>query len=312
MELSKLTFKSLAEKILKEKGKPLSVEDIWEIAIQKEYDKQGSFTGKTPWRSIGAQIYVDIRDNPESQFVKMDSKPRKFFLKNLVNDNELSKIEAREKGKIDEPREDKYSEKDLHPFLTYFSNTFLNIYSKTIRHEKSQKTSKYMQWTHPDIVGVYFTIGEMNSEVFDFSKEIGFNSITLYSFELKKSLDFSNLRESYFQAVSNSSWANEGYLAAAKIIKDDEFDSELKRLTSSFGIGIIKLDIENPDSSDIIFPARVKQDLDWNTINKLAKENPDFRKFIKRIKNDYSSKEIRKELYDKVFEADELIRNLNK
>lgn len=309
LELSKLTFKSLAEKILKEEEKPLSSEDIWEIAIQKEYNKQGSFTGKTPWRSIAAQIYVDIRDNPESHFVKMDSKPRKFFLKNLVDDVELIKLEEDEKGKIDELKEDKYKEKDLHPFLTYYSNLD-DIYSKTIHHEKSKKTQKYMQWRHPDIVGILFD--EMNSEVFNFSKEIGYNSIKLYSFELKKSLDFSNLRESYFQAVSNSSWANEGYLVAAKIIKDTEFEEELQRLSSSFGIGIIKLDIKNPDSSETMFPARVKQDLDWNTINKLANENPDFKNFIIRIKNDYSSKEIRKEAYDHVYEADELIRKLNK
>jgi hypothetical protein len=33
---------------------------------------------------------------------------------------------------------------------------------------------------------------------------------------MKKELNFSNLRESYFQAVSNSSWANEGYLVTAE------------------------------------------------------------------------------------------------
>ena len=309
--MTKHTFKSLAKKILEEERKPLSVEEIWELAIQKESDNLGNFTGKTPWRSIGAQIYVDIRDNPKSHFVKMDSKPRKFFLKNLVNDNELIEIEEQEKGKIDEPNKVKYSEKDLHPFLTYFINTFMNIYSKTINHERSGKRS-YTQWLHPDMVGVHFPIGELKDEVLDFSKEIGFNSIIMYSFELKKDLDYYNLRESYFQAVSNSSWANEGYLVAAKIRKDDDFQSELKRLSSAFGIGIIELDIDDPNSSEIIFPAKIKRDLDWDTINKLADANPDFIDFINRIKIDHSSKEIRKELYDKVFEADVLIKKINK
>ncbi len=309
--MSRFTLKDLAERILKEEGKPLTVEDIWEIAKNKEYDALGNFTGKTPWRSIGAQIYVDIRDNPKSQFVKIDSKPRKFFLKTLVSESELIEIEQKEKGKIEEPKKVKYTERDIHPFLTYFAYTYMNIYSKTIYHEKSRK-KQYSQWLHPDMVSVYFPIDDWNEEVLDFSKELSTSSMKLYSFELKKEIGFHNLRESFFQAVSNSSWANEGYLVSANEIQDDELLSELKRLSTSFGIGIIKLDIDDPDASEIIFPAKSKRDLDWDTVNKLANENPDFRYFLKRIKIDNSSKEIRKEKYDSVYEADELVKMIKK
>lgn len=309
--MNRFTLKSLAEKILEEERKPLTVEDIWEIAKNKEYDALGNFTGKTPWRSIGAQIYVDIRDNPKSPFVKIDSKPRKFFLKTLVSESELIEIEQKEKGKIEEPKKVKYTERDIHPFLTYFAYTYMNIYSKTIYHEKSRK-KQYSQWLHPDIVSVYFPIENWNEEVLDFSKELSTSSMKLYSFELKKEIGFHNLRESFFQAVSNSSWANEGYLVSANEIQDDELLSELKRLSTSFGIGIIKIDINNPDASEIIFPAKSKRNLDWDTVNKLANENPDFRDFVKRIKIDNSSKEIRKEKYDSVYEADELVKLIKK
>ena len=77
--------------------------------------------------------------------------------------------------------------------------------------------------------------------------------------------------------------------------------SELKRLTTSFGIGIIKLDIEEPDSTEVLFPARYRTDLDWDTINKLAEGNADFRDFILRVKNDLSSKEVRKEKYERFY-----------
>ena len=40
--------------------------------------------------------------------------------------------------------------------------------------------------------------------------------------------------------------------------------------------------------------------------------NPDFRDFLKRVKTDISSKEVRKEKYDKVFDADELLKNFPK
>ncbi len=309
--MKKLTFKELAKKVLEEEKRPLTVEEIWEIAVKKGYDKLCGTQGKTPWRTIGALIYVDMRDNPNSPFVKIDSKPRKFFLKDLLSDVELRELEEQERGKIEAPKKFKFSERALHPFLTYFAYTYMNIYTKTIHHEKSNKR-KYSQWLHPDMVGVYFPIEEWKSEVIDFAKEIGSPSIILYSFEIKRELGFHNLRESFFQAVSNSSWANEGYLVTAKIDHDDELMYELKRLSAAFGIGIIKLDIEDPDSSEIILPAKHKNELDWETINKLAHENPDFREFLKRIKIDIASKEIRKEKYDKVIEREKLIESIKK
>ncbi|MHA1586449.1 MAG: COG2958 family protein [Candidatus Heimdallarchaeota archaeon] len=309
--MKKFTFKELAKKILEEEKRPLTVEEIWENAVEKGYDKFCGTQGKTPWRTIGAQIYVDIRDNPKSSFVKINSKPRKFFLKTLVPDAELKEIEEKERGKVETPKKLKYSERELHPFLAYFAYTYMGIHVKTIYHEKSHK-KKYSQWLHPDIVGVYFPIEEWKSEVMDFAKEIGSPYIILYSFEMKKELGFHNLRESFFQAVSNSSWANEGYLVAANIDQDDELLSELKRLSTAFGIGIIKLDINDPDSSEIVFSAKHKRELDWDTVNKLADENPDFREFLKRIKTDLSSKEIRREKYDKIFEREGLIERIKK
>jgi len=42
-------------------------------------------------------------------------------------------------------------------------------------------------------------------------------------------------------------------------------------------------------------------------MNKIAQVNPNFKEFLKRIKSDLTSKEIRKEKYDKVFDIEELI-----
>ncbi len=108
---------------------------------------------------------------------------------------------------------------------------------------------------------------------------MGNHAFKLYSFELKRELSFGNIRESFFQAVSNSSWANEGYLVSVLIDQSDEFQFELKRLSSAFGIGIIQLNNEDPDSSETILPAKTREDLDWETINKLASINPDFKDF---------------------------------
>ncbi|MCY2995232.1 MAG: hypothetical protein NTY19_46330 [Planctomycetota bacterium] len=102
------------------------------------------------------------------------------------------------------------------------------------------------------------------------------------------------------QAVSNSSWAHEGYLVAANFLQDDEFFTELERLASSFGIGIIHLDPEDIDSSNILYPARIRPSLDWETINKLCEQNQDFERFLQDVKIDFESKRIHRAEYDEV------------
>ncbi len=301
-----MTFLELAEKIIKEEKSPLTPNEIWEIAVQKGYDKQINSTGKTPWQTISARIYVDIKDNPDTEFTKLKLKPTKFFLKAFPQNFDLSKLE---RESVSSQRDIGYTERDLHKFLSYYVYTYHHTYTKTIFHETSSK-KKYAQWLHPDIVGVYFSLEQWEPEILDISKDVGNLAIKLYSYELKKELNFSNLRESYFQAVSNSSWANEGYLVAAEIAPDDEFMDEIKRLSNSFGIGLIKLDVPNPDSSEIIYPARQKEIIDIETMNKISQINPDFRDFLKRVKIDLTSKEIRKEKYDKIIDIEEMIKKL--
>ncbi len=307
-----MTFLEMAIKVLKEEKRPLTPTEIWEISTEKGYINDLNTKGKTPWQSLSAQLYVDVKDNPESLFKTIGTRPKKFILNSFkestIEESEINKITTIDAEIKDKSKLSKIKERDLHPLLSYYAYTYLNAYTKTIYHEKSDK-KKYSQWLHPDIVGVTFPIGQMDEDVVDFSVSIGSSVVKLYSFELKKELNFSNLRESFFQTVSNSSWSNEGYLVAASIDENDEFRTELKRLSSSFGIGVIRIDIEDPDSSKIIYPARINNNLDWDTINKLTEGNPDFKNFLRRINKDLSIKEIRKEDYDKILKLEELIVN---
>lgn len=309
--MRKKTFLELAKRILEETQQPLTTFEIWEVAKEKGYDKFMVSQGKTPWFTIGAQIYVNMRDKKNSPFFKIDSKPRRFYLQYLVKDGEDLGVIEKEPPDILKPKKLPYKEQDLHPFLAYFAFGYLNnVYTKTIRHSKSKKSS-YGEWVHPDMVGCYFSFEQWKPEVADFSSTIGKNLVKLYSFEIKRELNFSNLRESFFQTVSNSSWANEGYLVSSEISNDEDFQSELSRLSSSFGIGLIKLDVENPDSSAVLYPVRYKEYVDWDTINKLS-INADYREFLNRVKIDVQSKEIRKERYDKIIDTESLVKSLKK
>lgn len=325
-----MTFEELILKVLKEEKRAISADEIWEIAVGKGYDKQLGSKGKTPVATLSALIYKNIGDlKDKSPFVKASYRPTFFYLKeydHLIDKSTFKEnpkykasfeVENTNNQKIEKPAKQSqaksqkvFSEKDLHPFLVYYANLYLKCFCKTIRHQTSDK-NEFGDWQHPDIVGCRFPIDEWkNPEVFELSSSMGENSSKLFSFELKKKLDFSNLRSAFFQSVSNSSWASEGYLVAAEILGSEEFLNELKRLSSSFGIGIIRLNIDDPDASEIIFPAKTKDSLDWETIHKLSAMNNDFKEFLKRIKNDFERKEVIQERYDKVLDKEKLIATI--
>ena len=302
-----LTFLGLAEKILSEEKRPLTADEIWQTAVGKQYDKLLSTKGKTPWATMAAQLYVQVRDSKDSPFVKIGTRPTRFFLKELVKGTELELL-AQMAATVPVVTKVTYKESELHPFLAYYASLFLKAHTKTIQHTKSDKR-EFGEWVHPDMVGSYFPLEEWKSEVYDLSSATGSFPLKIFSFEIKKELSFGNLREAFFQTVSNSSWAHESYLVAAEISNDEDFRAELRRLSTSFGIGVIRLDVTDPDASEILFPPQTREYLDWETINKLTM-NPDFRDFLKRVKTDISSKEVRKEKYDRVLEVEDLVKTI--
>lgn len=297
-----MTFLELAEQVLKEEKKPLTANEIWQLAVQKGYDKKLNSEGKTPWATLAAQIYVNAKDNPKTPFAQTDTRPKKFYLKAEKIYLNLNPIQV--EPQIIKKKKFEYLEKNLHAFLTYYAYYHLRCYTKTINHSQSTK-KEFGEWVHPDIVGCYYPLDEWKSEVYELSSAIGNVSIKILSFELKRELNFGNLRESFFQTVSNSSWANESYLVASKISNDQDFIDELTRLSTSFGIGVIELSIDDPHSSKILLPAKYRDILDWETINKLTMNN-DFKEFLSRVKIDISSKKIHRKEYDQILEIEEL------
>ena len=300
------SFIDLAHEVLKEATRPLTYQEIWQEGQKKALTAKLETTGKTPWQTLGARLYVDVRDNDGSQFVPVGKRPTRFFLKERqaeLTPDAAIRIEKEETRKPE--KKTAFQERDLHPLLAYFAyanpsfNRGRSIYTKTIFHEKSTRTG-YSEWVHPDMVGFYLPIDDWRPSVIEFNRLSDNNSLRLFSFEVKKALHKGNYRESYFQAVSNSSWAHEGYLVAVDILQDDEFLAEIERLASSFGIGIIHLDPADIDGSRILYPARMKESLDWEAINKLCEQNSDFEKFLQDVKIDFESKRVHRAEYDEV------------
>lgn len=303
-----ITFKDFAKEVLTKSDIPLTPQEIWDEGVKLALNQELKSSGATPWASIGAQLFVDTRDNEKTLFIKVGKRPARFYLKSKQNELSTNIIEEIEQKELKAPKEkSSFHERELHPLLAYFANANplfnrgRNIYTKTIFHEKSTKKG-LNEWLHPDMVGFYLPIDDWNTDLLDFNKITDNNSLKLFSFELKIKLDKSNYRESFFQAVSNSTWAHEGYLVASNIANDDDLLSELERLSMSFGIGIIKLNLDDIDSSSVLFHAKKRENLDWETMNKLSERNPDFMKFLQDIKIDFESKRIHKNEYDKIID----------
>ncbi len=305
-----LTFLDIAEKTLELVRKPLAPIEIWDNAEKLNITDGFITKGKTPWQSIGAQLYVNIRDHEDSRFVQVSKRPTKFFLKRLItNEEELQKeVELEiEKSEKRMTKSLNFKERDLHPLLVKYinSDSHFKAYSRTIFHETSRKTMKGINhWLHPDIVGVYFPFNDYSKDILEVQKTFSVNAFKLYSFEMKISISFSNLRECYFQAVSNSSWANEGYLVVLRIKDDTNLYDELRRLNNAFGIGIIRLNVEDVEQSEILFPAKVNDSVDWDTANRLAEENPNFKEFLLNILEDIKLGKI-KSNYDDLMNEEE-------
>lgn len=284
---SKYTFLNLAFDVLSDAKKPLTANEIWEYAVNMGLDKKINSRGKTPWQSIGAQLYTDIKKDNNSKFKSLYNDGRRFFLSDIKYSSIVSTDEH--DIKLSKPKKYKFTERDLHPLLVkfVFSKLEFECYCKTIYHETT--TSNRLgstEWLHPDIVGVHFPFEDYDKEVRKLQDSLNVNYYKLYSFEMKTDLTMSTLRKYYFQAVSNSSWANEGYLVVLNLKKDDELISELKRLNNAFGIGVIHLNSECIEESEILFAAKERDTVDWDTVNRLAIKNKDFNEFILNINED--------------------------
>ncbi|MEO9850323.1 MAG: HTH domain-containing protein [Reichenbachiella sp.] len=300
-----MKFLDLAKRVLQESQKPLSGSEIWQVAKEKGYVDRLETIGKTPEQTLLARLYTSANDpdNPNIKYV--GTRPKRFYIPGVTPEESLNFDEEEVLEKEEKVKKIGYKEKDLHQVLAYYIRNHLGAYPKTLNHSKSRK-KEFGAWVHPDMVACYFPQNHWKHDVYDLSQLMGDAQIGLYSFELKTHLSFGNLRESFFQAVSNSSWAHQGYLVAAEIKIDRDFLIELERLSNSFGIGVIQLDLEDPDSSEEIFSAEERDFVDWDTVDKLMM-NADFREFIARVKNDISSKEVRDEKYDEIKEVEDLI-----
>jgi hypothetical protein len=223
-----------------------------------------------------------------------EGRPRKYYFSDKSDSAEVAAMEnvgaATPAGKEDA----KLGEHGLYPLLSTYLWSEFRVYSKRIDEKRSsnKRGPNGNRWLYPDLVGMEDLGADWQQEIRDCVKQYSDKRTKLWSFEVKLLINRSNVRECFFQTVSNSSWSNFGYLVAAEIEGNDTL-KELRMLFAAHGIGLIKLDTESPSESQVLIPAKFRNEIDWDTSDRLATENKDFLEYIKLVKQFYQTGEAR-------------------
>ncbi|KMZ45569.1 COG2958 family protein [Helicobacter pylori] len=302
----------IIQSVLEAVKEPIKVTEVYhkakELFEEGKIENMFDYGGNTPDQSVSASIYTALNKGEELPFCKVQEKPVLIALKGAAKELVLNT------QKPSVPSVKIVHERDLHPFLTYmaFGNENLKCYTKTIFHEESSKSIKGMdRWLYPDMVGVRFLHAELSNEnLIDFSKKFDTLPVKLVSFELKREISVNNCRECYFQAISNSSWANEGYLVGHHInTHDSKLMDLLKRLHASFGIGVIDLRTDE-DKSAILLNAKYKEKIDYTVALELSEKNEKFSAFLKSVVDyDPNNQHRYKDEFEKIKKKEELYPN---
>lgn len=188
----------------------------------------------------------------------------------------------------------KLLEKDLYPLLTQYVQNHLNVFLRRIDEKRSANShgAGGNHWLYPDMVGLEDLSRDWHEQVRQCVKECAARRTRMWSFEVKREISRANVRECFFQTLSNSSWAHYAYLVAAEITGGDGTMRELQILCAAHGVGFIRLNVDNLDNSKILIAAREKENIDWAMVNRLACENNDFLNYVKLVRQFHQINEI--------------------
>lgn len=205
-------------------------EDYAEKRLNPRFSTQEDFIAQIV-AEIGAQKQSILN---QSSNIKWQDKPRPrvywFDDGSYVEKDDSLDLEL---GIVTDTINTGFSEQDLYPILMDYLSSEHQLYCLRIDEKRSKNNlgSGGNQWLHPDIVAMEPVAQKWHQHVKTCVQQGGGQSVRLWSFEVKKTLTMGNVRKCFFQAVSNSTWASEGYLVATAI-SDSRVEQELRMLSA--------------------------------------------------------------------------------
>jgi|JI9StandDraft_1071089.scaffolds.fasta_scaffold67429_2 hypothetical protein len=191
------------------------------------------------------------------------------------------------KNNVDKTHETEY----YHTVVDWLSNN-LKIESQELNHLTANKAKKGIhQWRFPDIVGIRKT--NYHGGILKVANLTGQKYFPeIWSFEVKKELSKGNLRNYFFECLSNSGWANRRYVVVVSDIGknpkiDDEVISEFRKLSLRYHVGLIQITTMNTTISEeggsSILVECPRQDLDLEIMHDLCVSLPEFKDWLESL-----------------------------
>ena len=288
---NRLTAKELAQ---------FMIEDHPDWAEKKKAKSQNLKIKNGDLKELQLQVQREVavhkkRIEAHSSLRITEDRPRKYYFTELSDSEEI--IEAERKHP---PGENQLlTEHDLYPLLADYLRSEHGVYAKRIDEKKSKNSQGQggNRWLHPDLIGFEAKSEGWSDTIRDLVRARSDPSSRLWSFEVKKKINRANLREVFFQTLSNSAWANLSYLVAQEISGKGTLD-ELRILSSQHGVGVIQLNAELPEESVVLIQAVEKLEIDWDAADRLSDENVDAKKVFEQVKVYHMAGALTKEFWD--------------
>jgi len=180
-------------------------------------------------------------------------------------------------------------------------------------------------WKFPDLALVEWHVAseeedgglQIDRRAFQVRHAAAQPAFSLSTVKLKMEIDYRNYRESFFQCLSHTAWANSGELAIACPVTDENLADDLRKLGAEYGLGITTYGLDSatvdavPDAQVIrkmedrefdalqarlniqkLNTARSKSSIEWHLLERAASENEDARKLLEWISSCLSSGKI--------------------
>ena len=276
------TLREAIFQVLEEKKVPMKPKAVYKaIVLNNSFDFEGV---KSPIASVAEQLRNFItEEDPEVGRVKMIGGNNAYFLTRFRDQIGFSNFDTSTESEAAQKEAIIYTEQDLHLLLsTYLS--LKGVLAKTLIGDSLiASPDPDQKWIHGNVVGVKFLNPGSKGGRLLLKAAQPTGAMALSSYTVRREVHReSELRQAYFQALSNSSWANYPYLVVLEL--NEELHEETERLHQAFGVGVIEL--RNflkgaPYRNTELFPARFR-DLDYRSIDKLCKINLTFNNFIER------------------------------
>lgn len=306
--MSKPLIKIIAETLEARKGERLTANQLSKAIVEgnpdwasrKRANSQNPEIRDGGFEELRAQVQSEIgshkpRIEQHPKLRMTEDRPRRYYFTDLSDEEEVISVENDPDG----PVSGAISEHDLYPILSQYLAADQGVLSKRIDERKSRNRHgpRGNQWLHPDLIGFEVLSESWGEAIKSLVEARSDPSSRLWSFEVKKLVNRSNVREVFFQALSNSAWANFSYLVAAEISGRGTLQ-ELRMLSSQHGVGVIVLATDSENESSISIQARERPEVDWTAANRLSEENPDAEAVFRQVRIFHQSGELNNDFWD--------------